>query len=283
MATVLSDRQTRPGREIIYRHSAVTRVTHWLNALAIFVLIMSGLQIFNAHPRLYWGKAGANADMPFIEIVSVDSDGNGRRGLVRIGRHDVDTTGFLGLSGTPDALMVRGFPSWATLPSYQDLATGRRWHLFFAWVLVINGLVYLGYNLATGHLRQSVLPRRAELRPEHVLHEFIEHVRFRFPRGEADKSYNVLQKLAYVAIIFAALPLIVLTGLTMSPGFNAVAPWLLDLFGGRQSARTLHFIAAAFVVGFIIVHVALVLMAGPWNLMRSMITGRYAVKPEKQA
>ncbi len=281
-ATATSAQPPRP-REIVKRHNVVTRVTHWFNVLAVFVLLMSGLQIFNAHPRLYWGKAGANADMPFIEVQSVDSNGDGQRGLVRFGRHAIDTTGFLGVSGSGDALMSRGFPAWATLPSYQDLATGRRWHLAFGWVLVVNGLLYLLYNAATGHLRRSIVPGRKELGARHLWQEVKDHARLRFPTGEADKSYNAIQKITYASVIFGAIPLIVLTGLTMSPGFNAIAPWLLDVFGGRQSARTLHFIAAAALVAFIIVHVALVLLAGPWNLMRSMITGRYAVKPDRVA
>lgn len=271
----------KPEREIIKRHSVVTRLTHWVNVLAILVLLMSGLQIFNAHPRLYWGQAGANADMPFVEVQAMDTNGDGRRGTVRFGRHSIDTTGFLGVSGSGDALMSRGFPAWATLPSYQDLATGRRWHLFFSWVFVINGLLYLIYNAVTGHLRKSIVPRRDELRFKHIWHELKDHARFRWPTGEADKSYNALQKITYVLIIFVALPMMVLTGLSMSPGFNAIAPWTLDLFGGRQSARTLHFISMAIVVGFIVLHVALVLLAGPWNLMRSMVTGNYVVKPER--
>ncbi len=269
--------------ERIRRHSVVTRLTHWLNVLAVVVLVMSGLQIFNAHPRLYWGQAGANADMPFIEITSVVSGADGRRGVVRFGRHAVDTTGFLGLSGSLDDPMRRGFPAWATLPGYQDLATGRRWHLFFAWVLVLNGALYVLYNAASGHLRRDLWPTTRELAPTHVWSEVKAHIRLRWPTGEADKSYNVLQKLTYLSVIAVALPLILLTGLTMSPGFNAIAPWLLDVLGGRQSARTLHFIAAAFIVGFIIVHVGLVLLAGPWNLMRSMVTGRYTVRPDRRS
>ncbi len=267
--------------EVIRRHSVVTRLTHWVNVIAVVVLVMSGLQIFNAHPRLYWGQAGANADMPFLEITSVGSEADGRRGIVRFGRHAVYTTGFLGVSGADANPMRRGFPAWSTLPGYQDLATGRRWHLFFAWVLVFNGALYLLYNTATGHLRRGLWPNLRELAPAHVWSEIKAHVRLRWPTGDADKSYNVLQKLTYLSVIAVALPLILLTGLTMSPGFNAIAPWMLDLFGGRQSARTLHFIAAAFIVVFIIVHVALVLLAGPWNLMRSMVTGRYTVRPDQ--
>ncbi len=267
----------KPAREIVKRHSILVRATHWLNVVAVFVLLMSGLQIFNAHPRLYWGQAGANADTPVLEVKGE----GGQRGVVAIGRATIETTGFLGVSGPPDARQSRGFPGWATLPSYQDLATGRRWHLAFSWILVVNGLLYLLYNAVTGHLRRDIVPGRKELGARHLWREIKDHARLRFATGEADKSYNALQKITYAGVIFVVIPLIVLTGLTMSPGFNAIAPWLLDLFGGRQSARTLHFMAATGLVGFIIVHVALVLLAGPWNLMRSMITGKYAVKPER--
>jgi thiosulfate reductase cytochrome b subunit len=271
------------GREVIARHTIITRITHWLNAIAIVVLLMSGMQIFNAHPRLYWGPFGADADAPFIEVTSVDSNKDGLMGQVRIAGHAINTTGFMGVSGDADNLMERGFPSWATIPSFQDLSAGRRWHLFFAWVLVINGTLYLLSNLLNGHLRRDILPRREELSPGHIVHEVAEHARFRWPKGDADKTYNILQKLTYLSVIVGAIPMMVATGLTMSPGFNAIAPWLLELLGGRQSARTLHFISASYLVGFIFVHVVLVLLAGPWNLMRSMITGRYTVKPETAA
>lgn len=274
-------RRDRCGREVIYRHSIVTRVTHWFNVLAILVLLMSGMQIFNAHPRLYWGKAGADTSRPFFEVTSVDSGDDGVAGEVRLGAHRIDTTGFLGVSGTEEDPMERGFPAWLTLPAHQDLGTGRRWHLFFAWVLLLNGLLYLVYNALTGHLRKDIVPRLKELNVSHIWHEIKDHARLRWPTGDADKSYNVLQKLTYVSVVFIAIPLMVLTGLCMSPGFSPLTSVLLDIFGGRQSARTLHFISATFIVGFIFLHVALVLLAGPWNLMRSMLTGRYTVKPEK--
>ncbi|MCA3254136.1 MAG: cytochrome b/b6 domain-containing protein [Alphaproteobacteria bacterium] len=231
--------------EVIQRHSATTRVTHWINAAAVILLLMSGLNILNAHPRLYWGEAGS-----------------------------VHTAAWLVLSPIPD---------WATLPSTRDLATARGWHLFFIWVLVANGLLYLVWNLASGHVRRDLLPTRQELSPAHIAHEIAEHARLRWATGEADKRYNVLQKATYLAVIFVIAPLLVLTGLCMSPGFNAIAPWLVDLFGGRQSARSLHFLAAGGMAAFIAIHVALVLLAGPWNLLRSMVTGRYTVRQETAA
>lgn len=225
---------------LVHRHAAIVRITHWVNAICLGFLLPSGLQIFNAWPSLYWGQYGADAD--------------------------------------PALLSIAGFPSWLTLPSFQDLAAGRRWHLFFAWVFVINGLVYLAYSVWSGHLRRDLVPRNAELAPRHLWREIVDHARLRFPKGEEARRYNVLQKLSYAGVALVLLPLMVLTGLTMSPGMNAAAPFLLDLFGGRQSARTIHFISAALVVLFVLVHLAMVLLSGVWNNLRSMITGRYAIQ-----
>ena len=267
--------------EAIYRHKLVTRVTHWINVVAISLLLMSGLQIFNAHPRLYWGQYGADADKPFIALTAKPV-GDRLIGVTRIGPLTLETTGVLGASplkaGT--APVPRGFPSWATLPSYQDLGTGRRWHFFAAWLFVINGAIYLLYGALSGHFRRDLALSKEEVKPRHILRDIWNHMRLKHPTGEAAKRYNTLQKFAYLAMVFLVLPLIVLTGLTMSPGVNAAVPFLLDLFGGRQSARTLHFIAANLIVLFIIVHVVEVFIAGVWNEMRSMITGWYVVKPD---
>jgi thiosulfate reductase cytochrome b subunit len=224
---------------LVPRHAAFVRVTHWLNALCLGFLLSSGLQIFNAWPSLYWGQYGADGD---------------------------------------PALLTMHFPAWLTLPSYQDLAAGRRWHFFFAWGFAINGFVYLACSLASGHVRRDLVPRRAELTPRHLWREIVDHARLRFPKGAAARRYNVLQKLSYAGVALVLLPLMVLSGLTMSPGMNAAAPFLLDLFGGRQSARTVHFITASLVVLFVLVHLAMVLLSGVWNNLRSMITGRYAIE-----
>ncbi|KQS59475.1 HupC [Rhizobium sp. Leaf371] len=266
-------------RTLIRRHSLTVRLSHWLNVLAMTVLLFSGLQIFNAHPSLYWGQYGADDDPAVLSLQAVDNDG-ALKGVTRIGSLSLDTTGVLGVSTVDGEPTVRGFPAWITLPSYQDLATGRRWHFFFAWAFVLNGLVYLAYGLVSRHFRRDLLPTRAELAPSHLGHEIADHARLRFPTGEKARHYNALQKLTYLAVIFLMLPGMILTGLTMSPGFNAFAPWLLDLFGGRQSARTLHFLFATSLVAFVLVHIAMVLASGVVNNMRSMITGRYAIRTE---
>jgi thiosulfate reductase cytochrome b subunit len=272
---------TKPGREVIYRHSVVVRLTHWINVLCISLLLMSGLQILNAHPRLYWGQYGANADHAFIEITSRDWRAAHPIGVLRIAGHEFHTTGVLGVSGGgAHPFVFRGFPSWATLPSYQDLATGRRWHFFLAWAFVLNGLAYLAFGVLNGHLRRDLAPTKDQIRPSHILQSIWDHMRLKHPVGEEAKRYNILQKFAYLAVVFVLLPLMVMTGLTMSPGVDAFAPWLLDLFGGRQSARTIHFITANLIVLFVIVHVVEVFLAGVFNELRSMITGRYEIKTE---
>jgi thiosulfate reductase cytochrome b subunit len=274
------DTSSKPAastRTLIRRHSLTVRLSHWLNVLCMTVLLISGLQIFNAHPSLYWGQYGADNDPSIIAMEAVE-DGDTAKGVTRIGSLSFDTTGVLGVSNVDGEPTARGFPAWATLPSYQDLAAGRRWHFFFAWLFVINGLIYLAYGIFARHFRRDLFPARHELTPAHLGHEIADHARLRFPKGEAARHYNALQKLTYLLVIFVLLPLMIATGLTMSPGFNAAAPWLLDVFGGRQSARTLHFITATALVGFVVVHVAMVLVSGVFNNMRSMITGRYAIR-----
>ncbi|WP_414475477.1 cytochrome b/b6 domain-containing protein [Microvirga sp. M2] len=259
----------------IRRHSIAVRVTHWINAVCLLVLLMSGLQIFNAHPALYWGQASAFG-RPILALTATGSDEAGIRGITQIFGHAFTTTGFLGASTGPGGqVWVRGFPSWLTIPSYQDLSTGRRWHFFFAWLLVLNGTAYLLYSLASGHLRRDLLPSRLQLGT--IGHTVREHLLLRFPRGDEARHYNVLQKLTYLAVALVLLPLMVLTGLTMSPGMDAAFPELLTLFGGRQSARTIHFLVASGLVLFVVVHVAMVLLSGAWNNLRSMITGTYVL------
>src|SRR5215218_3602526 len=262
-------------RASIQRHSLLVRVTHWINAGCLLILLMSGLQIFNAHPALYWGQASA-FDRPVLALTATNSDERGIRSVARLFGHAFDTTGVLGASPGPGGVMqVRGFPPWLTVPSYQDLATGRRWHFFFAWLLVLNGTAYLLYSVASRHLMRDLLPTRPQLRQ--IGHTIWEHLLLRFPRGDDARHYNVLQKLAYLIVALVLLPLMVLTGLTMSPGIDAAFPELLTFFGGRQSARTIHFLAASGLVLFVIVHIAMVLLSGAWNNLRSMITGSYVV------
>lgn len=276
--TALGAHRPRKARStLIRRHSAAVRVTHWINALCLALLLFSGLQIFNAHPALYWGQWGFGGEGAVVEIGAV-SDGDALRGVTRVGGLAFTTTGVLGISAGPDgAPEERAFPSWLTIPGYRDLSAGRLWHFFFAWLLVFNGLFYLVHGVLSGHVRRGLLPSVEQLAPRHLLREIADHARLRFPKGEEARRYNTLQKLAYLAVVFMLLPGMVATGLAMSPGMDAAFPWLPDLFGGRQSARTLHFITASLLVLFVAVHVAMVVASGAWNNLRSMVTGRYAI------
>jgi thiosulfate reductase cytochrome b subunit len=270
---------TLPAPEIVYRHALAVRLTHWVNALCLLVLLMSGLQIFNAHPTLYLGST-SEPHRAILSMDAVEREGGSYSGVTTIGSHAFDTTGVLGLSQGPDGrLEARGFPQWITLPSYRDLATGRRWHFFFAWLLVLNGLAYLAYALLSGHVRRDLAPTGGEIRG--IGHSISEHARLRFPKGEEAKRYNVLQKLAYLSVIFGLLPLVFFTGLTMSPAMDAAFPFLLDIFGGRQSARSIHFLCAFALTLFFFVHIVMVLLSGAFNNIRSMITGRYRIEPEE--
>lgn len=263
-------------RHWIYRHSVAVRLTHWLNAAVLVGLLMSGLQIFNAHPALYWGQASV-FDAPWLAITSAEGkrDTDRQRGVTTISGHSFETTGVLGLSNASGQPQARAFPSWATIPSQQNLASGRRWHFMLAWLLVLNGLIYLGSGLLSRHITRDLAPTRADLR--HVPRSIWDHVRFRFPEGDDARRYNVIQKLTYLLVIFSVLPVLILAGLTMSPGLDTAFPWLLDLFGGRQSARTIHFLCAFALILFTAVHLFEVLISGFINNMRSMITGRYDI------
>ena len=224
---------------LVYRHRIWVRITHWINVVCMTILLMSGLQIFNAHPALYWGNASYFAD-PLVAI--------------------------------------SGFPAWATLPGSGWLAMGRRWHFFFAWLFVVNGVVYALLAVLGGHLRADLAPSRQDLRQ--IGHSIRQHLRLQFPKGAEAKRYNVLQKLSYLGVLGLLCPLIVLAGLAMSPQLDAGYPWLLWLLGGRQSARTIHFISAFSLLAFVVVHLLMVLASGVWNNIRSMITGWYDIGDE---
>lgn len=274
----------RPAKSprMVKRHSAVVRITHWLNAVCLSFLLLSGLQIFNAHPRLYWGHYGANADRALIAIGSKQG-GDALEGYLHIGPLRFDTTGVLGVSKEGNNVAQRAFPEWLTIPSYHDLGAGRHWHFFFAWLFVINGLLYLVHGVVRGHIRRDLLPDRNQLSPRHLWNEVLDHTRLRFAHGEAARRYNALQKLTYLLVALVLLPLMVLTGLTMSPGVDAAFPGLPELFGGRPSARTLHFVCASLLVLFVVVHLVMVIASGLWNNLRSMISGRYALTDDGAA
>lgn len=241
-----------PAATVIYRHRLATRIWHWVNAITIFVMIGSGLTILNAHPHLYWGDYGANFDHPWLN--------------------------------TPH------WPAWLTIPSGYNLALARRWHLTFALVLGFGLLAFMIASLLNRHFQRDLRVRAKEVAPKHLIDDAVAHAHFDFHNHDDPAAYNTLQKLSYVVTIFVFIPLMIFTGLAMSPAMDAAWPWLLDIFGGRQSARSIHFIAASGLVGFIVIHLTLVILAGPVGEVLSMITGRWklpevapAADPEPEA
>ncbi|MCP3735072.1 cytochrome b/b6 domain-containing protein [Sphingomonas sp. RP10(2022)] len=224
---------------VIRRHRLATRLWHWVNAVAVFVLLGSGLGISNAHPRLYWGRYGANFDHAWAQLPR--------------------------------------FPAWITIPASYNLAISRRWHLLFALVFAFGLLGYMIVSLLNRHFATRLRLRRADVSPTHLAQDVRDHWNFRFHDANDPGAYNSLQKWSYILTIFVALPAMILTGLALSPGMNAAWPWLLEVFGGRQSARSIHFVTAALIGGFIVIHIALVILAGAGNELRSMLSGKWKV------
>ncbi|TMA09508.1 MAG: hypothetical protein E6J89_12810 [Deltaproteobacteria bacterium] len=257
---------------LVYRHNRITRLTHWVNALALLILFMSGLQIFNAYPNLHWGSK-AEPEEAFFSIYATDEDGQ-VRGYTQFYGLRAETTGWLGIQKTQMGPLPRAFPSWMTIPGYFWLAGGRRWHFFFAWVFVLNGLLYFLYNLATGHVRKFVVtPKETKKLLPMVLYYL--HLRRQSPQ---EGEYNPLQKMAYTGVFFVLTPVIILSGLGMSPQLDVAFNWLPAMFGGRQSARSIHFILTFLFAIFTFGHIFMVVTTGVFNNMRSMITGWYREK-----
>lgn len=276
MSTVPIQRPT--GGDFVRRHNLSTRLWHWISAAIMTVMLMSGLMIFNAHPRLYWGSYGANPDPAWLEIGATQT-----AGYLRIGGTEFDTTGVLGVSkGKFRPVVKRAFPEWSTLPANYDLAVARRWHLSFAWFFAVGTMVFGIWSLINGHVRRDLLPHKSEISFMHFCRQCQHHIMFRRPTGAEARNYNILQKLSYLGVSGVLIPTLILSGLTMSPWINAVLPWLLDLFGGRQSARSIHFISAFAVVLFVVIHLIMVLLNGPFNEIRSMITGWFRLPKERQ-
>ncbi len=223
----------RPPGKPAKRHALSTRIWHWLNAASVVILFMSGLNISNAHRYLYWGDWGFSPDQAW--------------------------------------LAVPRFPGWATIPGYYSLAGARDWHILFALIFAFGLLAFLIAALANGHMARNIFACAREWRLANVWQAVKRHLRFDFSPEEG--KYNILQKASYSLVLFVLLPLMIFTGMAMSPGMEAAWPWLVEIFGGRQSARSLHFIAAWLLFGFVVVHVAMVLVSGPVGQLRAMITG----------
>lgn len=273
-AVMTPSAKASPRKRVVKRHALLVRLFHWINVAALVVMIMSGLQIFNAHPALYWGKA-STFDSPWLAMKSEERGGE-RRGVTTLGEAAFDTTGLFGRSKRGEVYLNQGFPHWSTLPATRDLAAGRNWHLFFAWVFAVNLAIYLLSGLATRRLQRDVLPSPRDIAglPKDP------HLRLKFSRGADSLRYHPMQRVAYAGMVIVVLPVIILTGMAMSPALNAIFPFLLDIFGGRQSARSIHFICMVLIVLFVVVHVLMVILSGPLNQLRGMITGKVSIEED---
>ena len=223
------------------RHALLVRVTHWITVLCFVALLVSGVELVISHPRFYWGEDG-NSLTPSLFDIPIPAS----RAYVKTGYNYV-------------------------LPDQNGWS--RSLHFQTAWIVVFTGLLYAAWSLISGHLRKNLLPAAGDLSKATLSKAMANHIRLKAPGKEEAWSYNVLQRLAYVFVIFGLFPLMIWTGLAMSPAITSAFPFLVDLVGGQQSARTIHFFAFVSLVLFFFVHVAMVVLAGFKSRMRTMITG----------
>jgi thiosulfate reductase cytochrome b subunit len=236
------------AKAVTSRHSVLVRVTHWIVTLCFFALLVSGIELVISHPRFYWGETG-NIQTPTLFKIPIPSS----RGLVPTGYGYV-------------------------LPDQNGWS--RYLHFQAAWVLVLTGLLYTISILLTGHLRKDLSPSKSDLSRRAFSSEIVDHLRFKRPSDAEAWSYNVLQRLTYLFVIFVLFPSVIWTGLAMSPGFVSAVPATVTLLGGQQSARTIHFFVSVFLVLFLLVHVVMIFVAGFGSRMRAMITGRASTPKE---
>jgi thiosulfate reductase cytochrome b subunit len=237
-----------PATKVASRHSALVRVTHWIVTLCFIALLVSGIEVVISHPRFYWGETGSVLTQPLFKLPIPSS-----RALVPTGYGYV-------------------------LPDQNGWS--RALHFQAAWVLVLTGLLYLISGFFTGHLRENLLPGKADLSWQVLSTSIADHLRFKRPSEAEDWSYNVLQRLAYLFVIFVLFPLVIWTGLAMSLAFVSAFPATVTLLGGQQSARTIHFFVSLSLVFFLLVHIVMVWFAGFRSRMRAMITGRAGTDEE---
>lgn len=231
------------------RHAAFVRATHWITAICFFALLVSGLEIVVSHPRFYWGETGNSGTATLFKIPIPSS-----RSTVPSGYNYV-------------------------LPDQNGWS--RYLHFQAAWAVVLTGLAYLVWGLWTGHFRGDLVLTRSHRSWRAIVDVMASHLRFKRPEAGQELSYNVLQRAAYLSVVFVLFPLVIWTGLALSPGWNAAFPAMVNLLGGRQSARTLHFFVTIALVLFLLVHVTMVALSGFRNRMRGMITGSVDAQGER--
>ena len=265
-----SSANTAPGSRSYLRFPFSARLLHWVAAASIFVLLWSGLWIFNIHPRLYWGDYGYFGS-PAIAELAADTSTEPPQMTIKVGDIAIDVTGLIG------QIRRQPFVRLANYPQGFDFGGNRALHFTAAWVLIIAWLYYVSHLLSSGRLKKVWLPKSGETSVRHIGKDILNHIKLRRPKGEEILNYNILQKLSYLFLMFVLLPLILLTGLTMSNSITTAWPFLFDIFGGRQSARTLHFIFATMMLLFILVHLVQLFVVGFVNHLRSMITGKLTI------
>ena len=246
-----------PGARGVEGHARWVRISHWIVTASVLVLVVSGFFILMVHPRLYWGKAGNDLTPALLELPISRN--------YRHGGWDKPRPFFANAAGPVSASR--------TYEIFNQNGWARSLHFLSAWFLVVPGAIYLLMGLLRGHFRSHVWPRARELAPRFVWRDMLEHLRFRIPPARGGPQYGLLQKCAYSFVIFVAAPLMIVTGLTMSPAVTSALPFLLDLLGGYQSARTIHFFASAVLVLFVIVHVVMVVKSGFRRQIRAMTAG----------
>ena len=224
------------------RHAAVVRVTHWLITLSFLALLLTGVEILISHPRFYWGEIGNVNTRPLFTLPIPSS-------------RDTVPTGY-------------GY----VLPDQNGWS--RYLHFEAAWVAVLTGLLYVAFGFSRGHFRRNLLPAPSDLSPTMLANDIARHLRFEPPRDDEAWSYNVLQRLTYLLVIFVLFPLVIWTGMAMSPAIEGVFPALVTVLGGRQSARTIHFLLSIFLVLFLLIHVLMVYLAGFRKRVGAMVIGR---------
>jgi thiosulfate reductase cytochrome b subunit len=218
------------------------RVTHWITTLCFFALLVTGAEIVISHPRFYWGETGSVLTTPLFKLPIPSS-----RKLV--------PTGY--------AYVLPDQNGWS-----------RALHFEAAWIAVLTGLLYAISGFLTGHFRKNLLPAKGDLSGRALWTSFVKPLRLKRPSAAEAFSYNGLQRVTYLVVIFVLFPLVIWTGLALSAGFNSAFPVFVNLLGGRQSARTLHFVISVALVLFLLIHVGMVCLAGFWSRTAAMITGR---------
>lgn len=279
----MADASANPPSERMYRHPLSVRLWHWFTVATVAGLLFTGFNILNVHPRLYWGEVGNAHTTPVIALESTEIGGprastHPAPAALRLGTHLWDVTGHLGavVDAGEDGLYVM----LVATPDSWQFGAMRAWHFACAWMLFLTWGCYSVYLLVGGRLRRTLLPAATQIKARAIVQDLWDHLRLHRPRGEAARHYNLLQKVSYLIVLFGLVPLIVLSGLTMSNAVTARFPELYALFGGRQSARTVHALCAALLCLFALVHILQVFVAGFFNEVRSMITGYFEIPRE---